>query len=151
MIAAIGPGQHFLGLDWFSQVAAPASIFVNRNLAVRVVVVLAPLGLVAIPGDSARARVLQTLTLGVPLLFLLLSGVRTGWVALMAQALVITMALRSGSSPRGGVHRYQVKPRLASLVAAACLLAALGDSLASRGSQRVSDGASRQTRQRSRR
>ncbi|CAM8628497.1 RfaL Lipid A core - O-antigen ligase and related enzymes [Comamonadaceae bacterium] len=89
--AAWGAAQFWGDLSWFPQVAAPASVFVNRNFFAEYLVCTLPFSAYALTQlRSPKGRVLMALSLAGNLAALLMTGTRS---ALIATAIMVPVTL----------------------------------------------------------
>lgn len=92
LCAMIGIAQHLFKLSWIPQVAAPASTFANKNMAVHYIILTLPLGAGFILNNKHKTRdwffsAIMSIMAGLMIVFLAFTKTRAGWVALIAEFL----------------------------------------------------------------
>jgi O-antigen ligase len=90
LVAALGIAQHLWGVSWVPQVARPAATFSNKNLAVEVVVMVLPIGVVLVLASTrAVAHWLFAAGSALMALYVVYAFARSGWVAMALQGLTL--------------------------------------------------------------
>lgn len=87
--------QYLLGWTWIEQAVAPASTFANRNLAAEYLVCALPFGVyLAIKGGAGEHRWMWGGSVGLVAAFVVMTGSRAAYVALIAVALCASMIMK---------------------------------------------------------
>lgn len=102
VLAYLGCLQATAKIDWVVQLIAPASLFINKNFAAQVMVLLLPASIYWVITEP-RIRVLRLawLCLGIQTLFALFTGARAAWLAILLEGVVFGVAMLLSGSLRG--------------------------------------------------
>lgn len=99
-VSAVGVAQHWFAVSWFTEIAPPASTFANRNFAAQFLVATWPLGLALLGMRGVRRWLTWSCMLGAAVVFayLLYTGSRTAWLAVIVQlgVFLLVVALAGG-------------------------------------------------------
>ncbi len=85
-VALLGIIQHLVGFSWIPQVMAPAATFGNKNMAVHFIVLSLPLGVTFLLLSRNRLLIwLLSVFSSLMVLYLLYTGARAGWLAVIVE------------------------------------------------------------------
>jgi O-antigen ligase/Flp pilus assembly protein TadD len=106
--ALIGIGQHLFNISWFPQLAPPAAMFLNRNMASHFIVLTIPLGLFFILNGNKEPRLIWPcfLMTASMIVYLIYTRSRAGWIALTIEIFLIIILLRKAAILQTGNHYW---------------------------------------------
>ncbi len=111
LIALTGIAQHLFGFDRLPQTAAPAATFINRNIAVQVIVFTLPMSVFLFFNDRARPAMPVYISVATAIIaaYLVYTQTRSGWLAVSAQGLFILVALYTGRNRLGQSQEQDIE------------------------------------------
>jgi O-antigen ligase len=122
-VSSIGLLQYY-GLDggYFSQSAAPASIFVNKNLATPLISLFLPFLLFTVLfSKNKKIAILFSFGLSISLAYLVIAATRSSWVAVLT-SMIFVILIQVNSNIRKIFITYIIKPRLLFILGAFILM-----------------------------
>lgn len=111
-VSLVGLWQYGTGGDWIPQAFPPAGTLANKNIAAGFVVAALPAGAIVFlrPSVSNREVFATAAGMAVSLAFVLQTGCRSAWLALLVQGIVTTAWLISRRAPRWNRSRWPAIP-----------------------------------------
>ena len=119
LVSAIGLLQHYFGIDWIAQRAAPASTFGNKNMAAQFVGLCIPAAIaVFILARNKAAVWFSATSLSLMVIYLFHTHTKAVWLSVAGQILVfLTLAIANKVLKKPAVKAHKIPAAAAATVA----------------------------------
>ena len=124
IVSIIGLLQYFFQIDWFLQLAMPASTFGNKNMAAQFIGLCFPVVIMAfINANKSRTMWISALVLALVTVYLFHTRTKAAWIAILAQVFILALFfLHNRLAHKGKVGLWNLQKTIAGISTAVVVL-----------------------------